>query len=194
MIEGSGLRCPRCEIESLTLSHIQYEVDHFGPVLLSVSICGSCGYKHSDVLTLTEKEPVVLTAKVNSIEDLKIRVIKSGTATIKIPEFGATITPGPDSEGYISNVEGVLQRVEDALTFMLSSTEGSKLKKGEKLLKNIREAKETKPHFTLIIRDPFGNSALTSSNPGKLKTRRLTKRELSSTKFGECILAAKVQQ
>lgn len=145
-------------------------------------------------MTLTEKEPVVLTAKVNSIEDLKIRVIKSGTATIKIPEFGATITPGPDSEGYISNVEGVLQRVEDALTFMLSSTEGSKLKKGEKLLKNIREAKETKPHFTLIIRDPFGNSALTSSNPGKLKTRRLTKRELSSTKFGECILAAKVQQ
>jgi len=40
-------------------------------------------------------------------------VIKSGTTTIRIPEFGAKITPGPYSEGFITNVEGVLSKVED---------------------------------------------------------------------------------
>jgi zinc finger protein len=193
MMEGYRVRCPSCGNESMSETHTQYEVDHFGSVLLSVSTCGRCGYKHSDVMMLAEREPTVITAKVNSIEDLNIRVIKSGTATIKIPEFGATITPGPYSEGYLSNVEGVLQRVEDALTFMLSSAKGNKLKKGEKMLKSIRKAKEIKPHFTLIIKDPFGNSALVSPNPRKIKTRKLTNRELSSTKFGEYILEPRTQ-
>jgi zinc finger protein len=193
MVEGYSLRCPSCDTESMTTSHSQYEVDHFGSVMLSASTCGRCGYKHSDVLMLTERETTAITGQINSIEDLNMRVIKSGTATILIPEFGATITPGPYSEGYISNVEGVLQRVEDALTFMLSSAKGNKLKKGEKILKNIRKAKEIKPHFTLVIKDPFGNSALASPNPEKIRTRKLTRRELSSIKYGEYILGSRTQ-
>lgn len=142
----------------------------------------------------TKREPIAIKARINSIEDLNMRVIKSGTATVMIPEFGATITPGPYSDGYISNVEGILQRVEDALTFMLSSTRGNALEKGERMLRKIRLAKEIKPHFTLVIKDPFGNSALVSTNPKKLKKRKLTTRELSSIKFGQCALEQKSDQ
>ena len=120
-----------------------------------------------------------------SLEDLNLRVIKSGTATISIPEFGATITPGQYSEGCISNVEGILGKIEDALTFMLSTTKGKRLKKGEAILKKMRAARESKPRFTLVIKDPLGNSAIVCSNSKKVRTRNLTRRELSTVKFGE---------
>ena len=178
----------------MTTTSTEYQVEHFGSVLLNVTTCPKCGHRHSDVMMLTKKEPVAIRARINSIEDLNIRVIKSSTATVVIPEFGATITPGPYSDGYISNVEGILQRVEDALTFMLSSSKGSTLKKGERMLRKIRLAKEIKPHFTLVIKDPFGNSVLVSRNPKKLRKRKLTTRELSSIKFGQYALEQKTDQ
>ena len=189
MIEDHNLLCPSCNMQSLTASHTEYEVEHFGSALLSVLACARCGYRHSDVMMLTRKEPVAVTALINSKDDLNMRVIKSGTATILIPEFGAAITPGPYSEGYISNVEGILRRVEDALVFMLGSARGGRLKKGQKTLRQIRKAMSTNPHFTLIIKDPFGNSTIEASNTKKIRVRKLTKRELSSTRFGEYVVA-----
>lgn len=181
-------RCPSCDTESMMTSQTEYEVEHFGSVLLSVVTCQKCGYKHTDVITLTEREPIALTAKISSVEDLNMRVIKSGTATVSMPEFGASITPGPYSEGYISNVEGILDRVEDALTFMLTTAKGRRLAKGERLLKQIHMAKD-KPRFTLVIKDPFGNSAIVSPNNRKVRKRRLTKRELLNVKYGQFALA-----
>jgi zinc finger protein len=189
-----NLRCPCCDAESMMTADREYHVENFGSVLLNVTTCQKCGHKHSDVLMLTKGEPIAIKTQINSVEDLKMRVIKSGTATVIIPEFGAAITPGPYSDGYISNVEGILQRVEDALTFMLSSAKGDRLKKGKRILKKIRLAREMKPHFTLIIKDPFGNSALVSTNPKKPRKRRLTTRELSSIKFGQYVLEQKTDQ
>jgi zinc finger protein len=139
-------------------------------------------------LSLEEREPILVKTRINSLADLDIKVIKSGTATITIPEFGATITPGPFSEGFITNVEGVLERVEDALTFMLSSADGKRLEKGEKMRKQMQMSRESKPHFTLIIKDPFGNSGLVSADSSKIEKRKLTKRELERVKFGQYVL------
>jgi zinc finger protein len=172
----------------------EYHIEHFGSVLFSVAECQKCGYRHNDLISITKKEPVVLTAKINSLEDLNIRVIKSGTASVSIPEFKATITPGPYSEGYITNVDGMLDRIEDALTFMLSSAKGASAKKGERLLKRIHAAKEGKPRFTLVIKDPLGNSGLVSSDPSKVKRRRLTKGELLAVKFGQYTVLENAQQ
>jgi len=188
-----NLLCPCCASDSMELSQSEYEVEHFGPVLLSVAACRNCGYKHTDLLTLNAREPTVLTAKIDSIDDLNIRVVKSGTATVIIPEFGATITPGPYSEGYVSNVEGVLGKIEDSLTFMLSSAKGKSLRKGVRMLKKIRTAIE-KPNFTFVMKDPFGNSALVSIKPGKIKKHRLTRTELLKVKFGEHALIQNTEQ
>jgi zinc finger protein len=189
-----SLHCPCCDSDLMTPSQTEYEVEHFGSVLLSVATCQSCGYRHTDITTLTANEPIALSVKIGSIEDLNIRVIKSGTATVYIPEFGATITPGPYSEGYISNVEGVLGRIEDALTFMLSSAKGKKLLRGERILKKMRTAREQRPNFTFVLKDPFGNSALVSSKTGKVKKRRLSKTELLKIRFGEHALIQRTPQ
>ena len=178
-------QCPACDSQSMQTSQTEYEVEHFGAVLLSVSICTRCGYRHSDVITLSNRQPIELKAQIRSLEDLNTRVIKSGTATVSIPEFGATITPGPYSEGYISNVEGILGKIEDALTFMLNTAKGERLKKGKAMLKKMHAARDLKPRFTLVIKDPLGNSAIVSSDPEKVRKRNLTRRELQSTKFGQ---------
>jgi len=182
------LRCPSCAGDSMIVNQTEHVVDHFGAALMISSICQRCGYKHTDVSTLEKGEPIAIRTRIRSVADLSIRIVKSGTATISIPEFGATITPGPYSEGYISNVEGVLERVEDALTFMLNSANGKRLKKGEKLLKQIRMAKEKNPHFTLEIKDPLGNSALVSPDPSRIRKRKLSKRELLAVRFGQFAL------
>ena len=187
-------QCPNCDNTSMLMSQTQYEVEHFGAVLLSLAVCQRCGCKHSDVITLTNREATALTAKIDSLDDLNMRVIKSGTATISIPEFGATITPGPYSEGYISNVEGLLGKIEDALTFMLSTAKGKRLKKGERMLKKMRMARDSRPRFTLIIKDPLGNSAIVSTNPRKIRKRRLTNRELRNVKFGQYAILENVTQ
>jgi zinc finger protein len=177
----------------MALSQTEYEVEHFGSVLLSAATCRNCGYKHTDVMTLNAGEPILLSAKINSIDDLNIHVVKSGTATVSIPEFGATIMPGPYSEGYVSNVEGVLGRIEDSLTFMLSSAKGKSLQKGVRMLKKIGTARD-RPNFTFEMKDPFGNSALVSPIAGKIKKRRLTRTELLKVKFGEDALIQKAEQ
>jgi len=180
-----GLRCSNCDSEGLVTNDTEYNVQNFGSVLLNVTSCPHCGYKHTDVLTLTNREPISLRVRINSVEDLDIKVIKSGTATIAIPEFKATITPGPYSEGYITNVEGVLEKIEDALTFMLSSADGERLRKGERMLKQIRNARERKPRFTLTIKDPLGNSGLVAADQSKISKRKLAKKELLRIKFGQ---------
>ncbi len=180
-----GIHCPFCDSDSMITSQIEYNIDHFGAALLNVTQCPECGYRHSDVLSLEAREPTLIQAKIDSPADLDIKVIKSGTATIKIPEFGATITPGPNSEGFITNVEGVLAKVEDALTFMLSSADVERVKIGEKLLQQIRYARDSDPHFTLIVEDPLGNSGLVATNPSKIDKRRLTKEELREIRFGQ---------
>jgi C4-type Zn-finger protein len=62
------------------------------------------------------------------------------------------------------------------------------------MLKRIRAARERKPDFTFVVKDPFGNSALVSSKPGKVRKRMLTKAELLKVKFGEQALTEKTVQ
>jgi len=74
------------------------------------------------------------------------------------------IEPGFASESYISNVEGVLERVEDVLQFATRSAReaGSQeaTEKGEDILEKIALAREGRFAFTLILEDPLGNSAI----------------------------------
>jgi zinc finger protein len=166
----------------------EYNVDHFGVALMSVTSCRKCGYRHSDVISVEKRDPIHVSARISSLADLNIKVIKSGTATITIPEFGVTITPGTYGEGFVTNVEGVLRKVEDVLNFMLSSADDKCLRRGEMILKRLRLSRESKPCFTLIIEDPLGNSDLVFSDPSKIERRRLTECELRKVKFGQYAL------
>jgi len=172
----------------LQIGEVEYEVENFGPILMSVTSCGFCGFKHSDLFSLSSHEPTATSVKVASGEDLKIRIVRGNTATILAPELGASIQPGLNSEGFISNVEGVLARIEDVLRFLAPSVKGRKKQRADLALKKIQRARKGNLRFTLVLKDPFGNSTIISE---KAKKRRMAARELDRLKFGEQAIVAR---
>lgn len=102
--------CPFCKKKTLSLTEDEVDIPYFGKCFLFSMQCSSCKYFKSDVEAAERKEPIRYTLEVNSTKDMNIRIVKSSEATIKIPQLKVEVTPGPASEGYITNVEGVLQR------------------------------------------------------------------------------------
>ncbi len=161
-------QCPACGNDKASLEFFQLNIPYFGEVMESVLLCRRCGYRHSDVLVLEQREPVRYTLVIESAEDMYIRVIRSSSATIKVPELGIEVTPGSDAQGFISNVEGVLLRMEEAVQTAERWAEREEVKKrARELLKKISEIKSGKRRATLIISDPTGNSAIISEKAKK---------------------------
>jgi zinc finger protein len=153
--------CPVCKKAGLKMTSNTHNIPYFEEVMETLTKCNSCGYRHVDVLVLGEKEPVIYTLKIDSKEDMHARVVRSGRSIVEVPELGVKITPGPDAEGYISNVEGVLKRIEDVIR-MHPVSENSK-----DLLQKINRAKEGKETLHLKIEDPSGNSVIISKKAQK---------------------------
>ena len=134
----------------------------------SVLLCASCGYRHTDVMVLEEREPARYTLTIESAEDMYIRVIRSSSATMVVPELGIEVTPGSEAQGFVSNVEGVLMRMEEAVRTAQRWAESEEAKRrAEELLRRIAEIKAGKRKATLIISDPTGNSAIVSEKARK---------------------------
>ncbi|MEM2192649.1 MAG: ZPR1 zinc finger domain-containing protein [Candidatus Hadarchaeales archaeon] len=167
-------RCPLCgAANSCTFRGKIHEIPYFGETMESILFCTSCNFRHADVMHLGEKEPSRHEYKIASKEDMMVRVVRSSTCHIKIPELGVHVRPGPIGEGFVSNIEGVLERVKNAL-LILKNSESSE--NAEKKLKEIEDLKEGRKKATLILEDPSGNSAIVSQ---KAVRRRLTEEEIS---------------
>lgn len=155
--------CPICHNKTLTLTEDLTDVPYFGKVFLFSMYCSSCKYKQSDVEAEKPNDPSKITFTIKKEDDLKVRVIKSSNATIKIPQMKMEVTPGPASHGYISNIEGVLSRFEKIIENQRDSEEELELKKKAKnLLKKLRKVKCGDQELKIIIEDPTGNSAIIS--------------------------------
>ena len=109
------IKCPACGIEGVAKSIMkEIEIPHFGKVMETTIQCPSCGFKHSDIIALEQNDPAKYVLEINR-NNLSIRVVRSQSATVIIPELGVKVEPGPKSEGYVTNVEGVLTRFESAV-------------------------------------------------------------------------------
>lgn len=154
--------CPICNKNSLTLSESLTEVPFFGKLYIFSMICSNCKYKKSDVEAEEQKAPCKFTFEVSSKEDLDVRIIKSSEASVKIPHIGS-IEPGPASEGYITNIEGIIQRIKEQIEHLRDSEEDEDLKKKAKnLLKKIQKVLWGEEQIKIILEDPSGNSAIIS--------------------------------
>ena len=154
--------CPLC-YRSLVLAWHQDDIPYFGEVLLTGTQC-ECGFRYADTLILNQREPARFTLKVEHPGDLDIRIIRSTSGTIRIPELGIDIEPGPASESYVSNLEGVLHRIEDVLKMVRNRQDETPeaIDRAHKLLEALDLIRQGKLTVTFIIEDPLGNSAIIS--------------------------------
>ncbi len=174
------ISCPICGKE-LKLFVSTYEVPFFDKILLT-SISCDCGFKHADSIVLGEKEPSRYTIRANK-GNLFTKVIRSTSGTIRIPELGVSIEPGPASQAFITNLEGVLRRVEEIVRVAMKWNEDDeeKLKRCEWILERIQNVIEGEGELTIVLEDPFGNSLILSEESFK---EILTELEAKGLKTG----------
>lgn len=156
-------RCAFCKKKNLTLIEDEQDIPYFGKVYIFSMNCSNCNYKKSDVESAERKEPCKITFEITSAKDIAIRVVKSSEATVKVPQLKMSVTPGPNSEGYVSNIEGVLQRFKKIIETERDYSEEDDVRdNAKKLLKKIWKAELGEMPLKIVIEDPSGNSAIIS--------------------------------
>jgi len=160
-----GQECPVCHEKTATLAEMSRKIP-FGEKEILVHLysmtCNNCKYHTSDLEFEEQQEPVKYTLEVGSEEDMKIRVVKSAEATVKMPRI-ITIESGPQSQGYITNVEGLFNRVKNVIEQARDNAEDEEdRKKAKNLLKKIQNIMWGREKQKIIIEDPTGNSAIKS--------------------------------
>ncbi len=174
--------CPLCGKEFIT-NWVKDDIPFFGEVMHITSIC-DCGFRYADTLILAQHKPMRFELAVRTQADIDARVVRSTSGTIRIPELGIDIEPGAASESFISNIEGVLDRICDILEMVKRWGEEDKTLRAQKLLDSIEKIKMGKCPVTLIIEDPMGNSAIIAKNAVR---RELTREEADFLKTGSII-------
>ncbi len=158
-----GEPCPVCQEKKLTMVEDEQDIPYFGKIFIFSMQCGACGYKQADIEAAEKKDPVKYEFTVENVKDLNVRVVKSSEATVKIPQMKMSVSPGVGSEGYVSNIEGVLKRFKSVLEAERDSADDEDVrKKAKNLLKRLWKVECGEEPVKVVIEDPSGNSAIIS--------------------------------
>jgi len=191
-MDTQGVKCPACVVGELKIITDQTNIPHFGDIVISTMICQECGYRTTDIIPVEMRPPKRFTIIIDDPDKLNMRIVRSGTSSVSIPEIGARLDPGLFSEGFITNVEGVLRRFQDILMQLLRdmedplSSEPNIEKKQhameliELLGSFINGDLPSEKVLTIVLEDPMGNSAIISSEDGIIKEEELTDEEISA--------------
>lgn len=154
-------KCPFCgRAGTCTFFGRIHDIPYFGETIESLIYCSACGFRHSDIMHTEEKKPARYEFEITSADDMTVRVVRSSTGVIEIPTLGVVIRPGPASQGYITNIEGVLDRVRDAILVAIRSASEGEKSVGEEKLRMIEEIKEGRRTAIIKISDERGLSAI----------------------------------
>ena len=163
----TGQPCPLCREKTLELTEEDVEVPYFGRVSLFSMTCSNCKYHKADIESAEKKEPSKYTFEISSEKDMKVRVVKSSEATVKVPHI-TTITPGPAAQGYVTNIEGILNRIKYQIETARDTAEDDEDKqKAKNFPKKLTKIMWGQEKQKIIIEDPSGNSAIISDKAEK---------------------------
>ena len=146
------MECPYCGA-SMRVREVVYRMPRVGRTLLVSRRCPACGYRRSEVVPLEARGRVRVYYRVDEPRDLYARVVRSNAASIEVPELGASITPGAAAPMVVTNVEGVLHLLLEAVKSL--EVMGEDVGNAEETLRRLIEEGG---RFTLVLDDPLGIS------------------------------------
>lgn len=116
--------CPICSLPGkvFMIAHVE-EIPYFGEHTQVTVMCHSCGWRQTDFIPAEGKKAGGWSIVVDSSDTLSARVIRSSSCTVKVPELDLEVAPGSNATGYVSNVEGVLNRFKDIVQMVLRDIE-----------------------------------------------------------------------
>ena len=193
--------CPVCSIagEVYMIAHID-EIPYFGEHTQVTVMCHSCGWKQTDFIPAEGKKAGCWSLEVSNESHLKSRVVRSSSCTIRIPELDLQVNPGSNATGYVSNVEGVINRFIEVINMVLRDLQNdvaSKINEQQtvELSNSIKEIEQLESlinrltivdqddhqPFTLELLDPHGHSMIIDESASE---RELTDEEIVSLPTG----------
>lgn len=159
-IESLCMRCGENGITRFLLTLIP----HFRKILLSAFECPHCGERNNEVQFAGELQPrgccYSLAFPAGAHKMLNRQVVKSESATIKIPELDFEIPP-ESQRGSLSTVEGILMRAADELEALQEERKKVDPQTAEAIdhfLLKLRSCATGDSSFTFLLDDPAGNS------------------------------------
>lgn len=158
--------CPNCSKNTLTTTETVRQIPYFGEASLFSLRCHNeyCDFFQADIEALSEKDPLRVEYVITKEEDINTRVVKSSNATVHIGEVGS-IEPGASSAGYITTVEGVLNRMLSQIRYQEKTAETEEtIKTAQKHIQKLEAVLNGEEELTLVIEDPKGNSMIISED------------------------------
>lgn len=176
--------CPQClKDDALTMLAMSSEIPYFGEHTQITVICESCGWKHTDFIPSDGEKPGYSSLIVDNPEKCSARVVRSSSGTIRIPQLELEVSPGGSSSGFVSNVEGVIKRFEDAVGSILRGNADDEkiLEASLELLEKLSNMKSGSSHLLIELLDPRGRSQIIHNDA---ITRDLMENEIQSLDIG----------
>lgn len=153
--------CPVCSTDGTTRS-CTLIIPHFKEIVLMSFNCEQCAYHNAEVLVGGAVSPKsrTITLHCDSQADLNREVLKSETASIKIPECELEVNQGTLG-GKFTTIEGLLGDIYKNLRDNNPFNIGDSAQENaifQTLLAHLDDYKTNKVPFTIIIEDPLSNS------------------------------------
>lgn len=175
--------CPSCSKGKLRIQSMLYSVPFFNELAIFHLECPECGFRHSDVFSAEQRKPSRFSMYVDDVSHLNVRVVRSGSCTYRFPEWGIDVEPGPTAESFITNIEGILDRVrkvvETARNFADLEVEKER---ATQILEEMKAALRGEFSFTLVMEDPAGVSGILPDDMTLVKYEELSIEEASKLK------------
>jgi len=178
----------------MTMLSMSTEIPYFGEHTQISLVCDSCGWRHTDFIPAEGRKPGAWSLVLDSKDKMCGRIVRSSSCTIKLVELDLEVTPGSSSSGFVSNIEGVLNRFEKAIGTLLrhSQAEGNveAADNASVMLKHLSDVKLGKKTVEMVLFDPKGRSQIIHDGA---VSRDLTSEEVDTLQIGFDIPISEIQ-
>ncbi|MGB2031876.1 MAG: ZPR1 zinc finger domain-containing protein [Candidatus Poseidoniaceae archaeon] len=177
--------CPMCHDEDnlRMIAHVD-EIPYFGEHTQVTVLCHSCGWRQTDFIPAEGRKPGGWTFDIKSEDDLSVRVVRSSSCTVCIPELDLEVNPGSAATGFVTNMEGLMVRFIDIVKMVMNDIGDDEPENQQLLLHmlhRLRTAGRQGDALRIELLDPHGLSQILHD---RAIDRDLTQEEMDSLPVG----------
>ncbi|MBG18015.1 MAG: hypothetical protein CMB77_06675 [Euryarchaeota archaeon] len=154
--------CPVCGTIGVSMQVDVREIAYFGEHAQISLACASCGWRRTEFLSPEPADPVGLRLLVDDSEHLAVRIVRSASSSVILPEIGLEVHPGSDASGYVTNIEGVLTRFVEQIHHVVDGTQQDGREEAESMLTRLKACLDEPSSAPLVLEllDPSGHAQL----------------------------------
>ena len=162
--QAIDMSCPMCQKEGqlAMMAHVD-EIPYFGEHTQVTVLCHACGWRQTDFIPAEGRKPGGWNFEITSQKDLNARVIRSSSCTVSIPELDLEVNPGGNATGYVTNMEGLLNRFIKIIEMVrkdLDESEEENMSTLRNMLRRLENAGLEGEGLLVELLDPHGLSQI----------------------------------